>query len=148
MENSTMDKNAALSLLAQVAYIMGHAEARGEDLRDYVEDHKIAHDRAKDLGATTSELDRTYNRGYNDGKTAHETASGTLSKFFGAAPAAKKTPAQPKGQGPAPMLHSALERHPEGQVRVYSKTGKLVMGTSVSGYVAELEEWHGKPEED
>lgn len=148
MENSTMDKEKALGLLGQVAYLMGHAEARGEDLMDYVEDHKVAHDRAKELGASSSELDRTYNRGYNDGKNAYETAQGTLSKFFGAAPAAKKTPAQPKAQGPAPMLHNALERHPEGQVRVYSKSGKLVMGTSVSGYLSELEAWSGKQEED
>jgi hypothetical protein len=148
MENSTMDKDKALSMLGQVAYLMGHAEARGEDLVEYVEDHRVAHDRAKELGASVSELDRTYNRGYNDGKTAYQTAQGVLSKFFGSAPEAKKDPVQPKASGPAPMLHSALERHPEGQVRVYSKNGKLVMGTSVSGYIAELEEWHGEQKAD
>ena len=38
----------------------------------------------------------------------------------------------------SPFLNSDMKRHPTGQVRVYSATGKLVAGTSCAGYLAEL----------
>jgi hypothetical protein len=147
MENTEeMTKEKALSILSEVAYLMGHAEGRGEDLSEYEEDHLVAYNRAKKYGANSSELERIYQNGHQTGKLAYEKKAGTLSRFFGMAE--KKKESKPKESAPAPMLHNALDRHPEGQVRVYSKSGKLVMGTSVSGYLAELEAWHGKQEED
>ncbi|QFG12074.1 Hypothetical Protein OBI_RACECAR_229 [Arthrobacter phage Racecar] len=150
MENTEeMTKEKALSILSEVAYLMGHAEGRGEDLSEYEEDHLVAYNRAKKYGATSSELERIYQNGHQTGKLAYEKKAGTLSRFFGMAEKKDSTPKEETtASAPAPMLHNALERHPEGQVRVYSKSGKLVMGTSVSGYLAELEEWRGKPEED
>lgn len=149
MENTdNMTKEKALSLLSEVAYLMGHAEGRGENLEEYEEDHLVAYNRAKKYGANSSELERTYQNGFQTGKLAFQKKAGTLSRFFGMAEKKEPTREKPKSDAPAPMLHNALERHPEGQVRVYSKSGKLVMGTSVSGYVAELEEWRGISEED
>lgn len=146
-KETEMDKEKALSILSEVAYLMGHAEGRGEDLAEYEEDHLVAYNRAKKYGANSSELERTYQSGHQTGKQAHQKKAGTLSRFFGMAET--KTPKEEaKAPVPAPMLHSAFDRHPEGEVRVYSKNGRLVMGTSVSGYVAELEAWHGKSEED
>lgn len=36
-----------------------------------------------------------------------------------------------------PILNDAMYRYPRGQVRVYSDTGKLIIGTSCAGYIRE-----------
>jgi len=39
-----------------------------------------------------------------------------------------------------PLLHVAIEENPRGQVRVYNADGKLLIGTTGRGYLAELAE--------
>ena len=40
-----------------------------------------------------------------------------------------------------PILHWSVEETPRGQVRVYNADGKLLVGTSCRGYLAELAHW-------
>jgi hypothetical protein len=37
-----------------------------------------------------------------------------------------------------PILHGAIEESPRGQVRVYNADGKLLVGTTCRGYLAEV----------